>query len=41
VSGYGQEKDRQQSREAGFDQHLTKPISPENLQEVLRGVGSV
>lgn len=26
VSGWGQEKDRQESREAGFDAHLVKPV---------------
>jgi CheY-like chemotaxis protein len=28
VTGYGQEEDRRQSREAGFDYHLTKPLAP-------------
>jgi signal transduction histidine kinase len=27
LTGYGQESDRQRSREAGFDEHLTKPVS--------------
>ena len=26
VTGYGQDSDRAQSREAGFDAHLVKPI---------------
>jgi signal transduction histidine kinase len=33
MTGYGQEKDRQYSREAGFDHHLVKPA---NFDEVLR-----
>jgi CheY-like chemotaxis protein len=28
VTGYGQEEDRRQAREAGFDYHLTKPLAP-------------
>ena len=31
VSGYGQAQDRQRSIEAGFDAHLTKPVSPDQL----------
>jgi PAS domain S-box-containing protein len=31
VTGYGQEEDRQRAREAGFDDHLTKPVDPEVL----------
>ena len=29
VTGYGAERDRVRSREAGFDCHLVKPVSPE------------
>lgn len=36
VTGYGQERDRQLARDAGFDHHLVKPVDPERLQEVLR-----
>ena len=39
VSGYGQESDRRRSREAGFDHHLVKPVDPDKLLELLRGVG--
>lgn len=35
VSGYGQEEDRNQSGEAGFDLHLTKPVDPIELQRLL------
>jgi PAS domain S-box-containing protein len=35
VSGYGQEKDRRRSTEAGFDQHLVKPVALPALQQVL------
>ena len=36
VSGYGQESDRRRSREAGFDQHLVKPVDPDKLLTLLR-----
>jgi PAS domain S-box-containing protein len=32
MTGYGQDKDRSQSREAGFDYHLTKPLDPNLLE---------
>ncbi|HYX63440.1 MAG TPA: response regulator, partial [Burkholderiales bacterium] len=35
VTGLGQEADRRRSREAGFDAHLVKPLSPEDLRRVL------
>ncbi|MBI2876111.1 MAG: PAS domain-containing protein [Candidatus Tectomicrobia bacterium] len=35
ITGYGQEEDRQQAREAGFDHHLIKPIDPEELLRLL------
>lgn len=35
VTGWGQEKDREKTKEAGFDGHLTKPIGTEDLQSVL------
>ena len=36
VSGYGQESDRRRSQEAGFDQHLVKPVDPGVLLGLLR-----
>jgi signal transduction histidine kinase len=35
LTGYGLEEDHLQSREAGFDHHLTKPADPERLQQLL------
>jgi CheY-like chemotaxis protein len=35
VSGYGQERDRQQAREAGFDEVLVKPVDPRLLIQLL------
>jgi CheY-like chemotaxis protein len=36
LTGYGQEEDRLRSREAGFEQHLTKPVEPGRLQELFQ-----
>jgi CheY-like chemotaxis protein len=36
VTGYGQAEDRRLSREAGFDAHLVKPVSPEQLARALQ-----
>lgn len=35
VSGYGREEDRQLCRDAGFDYHLTKPVSSSELEAVM------
>jgi signal transduction histidine kinase/ActR/RegA family two-component response regulator len=35
VTGWGQEEDRRKAREAGFDSHFTKPLSPEMVEELL------
>lgn len=35
LTGYGQDSDRQQAEEAGFDHHLVKPVPPQKLQELL------
>jgi CheY-like chemotaxis protein len=35
LTGWGQEGDRQQALDAGFDRHLTKPIDPEALEAFL------
>lgn len=35
LTGYGAEEDRRRSQEAGFDDHLTKPVELERLQGVL------
>jgi DNA-binding response OmpR family regulator len=38
LSGYGQEKDLEQSRSAGFQVHLVKPVDISRLMEVIDGV---
>jgi signal transduction histidine kinase/ActR/RegA family two-component response regulator len=35
ITGYGQESDRQRSREAGFQEHLVKPIDLTHLAELI------
>lgn len=35
LTGFGQEEDRRRSEEAGFDQHLVKPIRTETLLHLL------
>jgi CheY-like chemotaxis protein len=37
VTGWGQEEDRRQTAEAGFDLHFTKPVDPDALSQALRG----
>ena len=36
VTGWGQEEDRRRTREAGFDDHVVKPIDPDVLIRLLR-----
>jgi PAS domain S-box-containing protein len=35
VTGWGQDTDRQRSREAGFEEHLVKPVDPNELEAIL------
>ena len=35
LTGYGQEEDQRLAREAGFDFHLTKPVDPAIIYELL------
>jgi CheY-like chemotaxis protein len=35
VTGYGQERDYMRSRNAGFDEHLVKPVNLDALRAVL------
>jgi signal transduction histidine kinase/ActR/RegA family two-component response regulator len=36
ITGYGQEADRERSRQAGFDAHLVKPVDMEHLEQLLQ-----
>jgi PAS domain S-box-containing protein len=46
LTGWGQEEDRQRSREAGFDAHLVKPVDYDQLEKLVaarpsaRGAGA-
>jgi CheY-like chemotaxis protein len=40
LTGYGQAEDRQRCLEAGFDEHLVKPVDPGRLTELLDKRGS-
>jgi CheY-like chemotaxis protein len=35
LTGYGQPGDRRRALAAGFDHHLTKPVEPGSLEEIL------
>lgn len=35
LSGYGREQDKERAREAGFDEHLTKPVDIHALEALL------
>ncbi|MES2978116.1 MAG: ATP-binding protein [Pseudomonadota bacterium] len=38
LTGWGSDNDRQRSFEAGFDEHLTKPVDLSALERVLKGL---
>ena len=38
LSGYGTAEDVRQSTEAGFDQHIVKPVEPRRLLEALQNL---
>lgn len=37
LTGYGQDRDRDRALDAGFDLHLTKPVSIDELEELIAG----
>jgi CheY-like chemotaxis protein len=39
LTGWGQEEDRQKTREAGFDGHLVKPVAYDALLKLLDSLG--
>jgi CheY-like chemotaxis protein len=41
LSGYGQEEDRQRSREAGFDSHLVKPATLADLRALVTQIQGI
>jgi CheY-like chemotaxis protein len=36
ITGWGQDVDKERAYAAGFDYHLTKPVDPQRLVELLR-----
>ncbi len=40
LTGYGQESDRQRTRAAGFDHHLVKPATLEDIERAIATVGT-
>jgi CheY-like chemotaxis protein len=40
VTGYGQPEDRRRTRDAGFDDHLTKPVDLSNVERTIAGLFS-
>jgi signal transduction histidine kinase len=40
ITGYGQEEDQRRARKAGFDYHMTKPVDPTALKELLANCSS-
>jgi two-component system CheB/CheR fusion protein len=38
MTGWGQDEDKDRSREAGFDLHLVKPVEPADLEKVLNAL---
>jgi CheY-like chemotaxis protein len=37
ITGWGEDKDKERTRGAGFDLHLTKPVDIDQLEEQLAG----
>ena len=40
LTGWGMRSDRERTRDAGFDQHLVKPVDMDKLSELLRLVAA-
>jgi CheY-like chemotaxis protein len=38
LTGWGQAEDRRKALDAGFDLHVTKPVSPDHLESLLASV---
>jgi CheY-like chemotaxis protein len=38
LTGWGQDEDKRQSKAAGFDHHLVKPVDPVVVEELLAGL---
>ena len=40
LTGWGQQEDKRKSREAGFDEHLVKPVEPGDLERLVQRLSS-
>ena len=40
LTGWGQEKDRERTQEAGFDMHFVKPVEPERIANIVDQLGA-
>jgi CheY-like chemotaxis protein len=40
LTGWGQDDDKRRAAAAGFDLHLTKPVDPDRIFEILAGLTS-
>jgi signal transduction histidine kinase/ActR/RegA family two-component response regulator len=40
LTGWGHQRDRQRTREAGMSEHLVKPVDPEALVAIVEGAGA-
>lgn len=38
LTGWGQDQDKQAAKAAGFDEHLTKPVDPDQVERVLEAL---
>ena len=38
LTGWGHEEDRKRTADAGFDHHLTKPVDPDDIEALVRGI---
>jgi CheY-like chemotaxis protein len=38
LTGWGQDEDRRKSKEAGFDEHMIKPVDYKALMQLLASV---
>lgn len=41
ITAWGEKEDRQGSHEAGFDQHMVKPVGPRGLRKTLAALEAV
>jgi CheY-like chemotaxis protein len=38
LTGWGQDENKRRARQSGFDDHMTKPIDPEQLEPLMQGL---